>query len=375
MTKRIFDSVHGFIRLDPLTVLAVDSYPFQRLRYIRQLGCAHLLFPGGVHTRFEHSLGVMEVATRIFDQVTATFSSLTENIDYWRQVTRLAALCHDFGHLPFSHVSEHLFSKKGGHEYWTAEIIKSKHFGHVIKKVKELWPDFSVEEDIIKIALGQEKCNLFGLLLTPWQKVCSEMITGDFFGADRIDYLLRDAHCTGVCYGLFDYEQLIEMVRVFPFEGELRLGIEEGGMNSCEALLIARHFMHRRVYAAPTVKALSFHLSEFMRIRYKDKKIFETIEGILSMTDNEVLVDLNTARKDPSDSAHIHARALFERAERFSAVFEECFESKEPNALNFPVLLKDQLVLASTLSSIEIKSSKKKWSYFPPIKEREKTLS
>ena len=125
------------------------------------------------------------------------------------------------------------------------------------KFLEPVWERFSTEciqdginrdvrLDVMKIALGEKK---FEGEFTPWERVVTEIVTGDFFGADRIDYLLRDSQCTGLAYGLFDYHQLIEMLKIIVTpEGGLALGVEENGMESCEALLLARHYMHKRLY-------------------------------------------------------------------------------------------------------------------------------
>ena len=115
----IRDPVHTFVRLDSDERDVLNSRPYQRLRHIHQLAVSYLVYPGASHKRFEHSLGVMELAGRVFDVVTYQ-ANLTDDIrdllpevessaklQYWRKVVRMAALCHDIGHLPFSHAAEH----------------------------------------------------------------------------------------------------------------------------------------------------------------------------------------------------------------------------------------------------------------------------
>ncbi len=327
-TKKIYDAVHGFIRFNELERELIDSEPFQRLHYLHQLGISFLVYPGATHTRFEHSLGAMELTTRIFDRITSKFDTKAAKIDvdYWRQVLRLAALCHDLGHLPFSHVAEKALIGKGGHEKWTLEVIKSDFLKRIWAKLQARYPEHAVVDDLVKMALGEKKADEIGLNLTfsPWERVMTEVITGDFFGSDRIDYLLRDAQCTGVSYGLFDYHQLIEMLCILPSqakgEGELELGIEENGVESCEALLLARHFMHQRVYHYASSKSYSFHLARFMKQYYAQGSYLETLEDYLSMTDNEVLTALRKASVSPLAPGHEDARALLKRHNRFQAI-------------------------------------------------------
>jgi hypothetical protein len=142
MAKRIHeirDPIHVFIRLDSEERRVVNSRPFQRLRHIHQLAMTHLLYPGATHRRFEHSLGVMEIATRIYDVVTNPVNlehdptareivpapNSHEHL-YWKRVVRMAALCHDIGHLPFSHAAEHELLPAGwDHERLTDDPILS----------------------------------------------------------------------------------------------------------------------------------------------------------------------------------------------------------------------------------------------------------
>ena len=137
-THEIRDPIHVFIRLDSDERKVLDSRPFQRLRHIHQLAMTYLIYPGATHKRFEHSLGVMELAGRVFDVVTDPDNVTDEikhlleplnapdNRAYWRRVIRIAALCHDIGHLPFSHAAEkELLPDDWDHEKLTREIIVS----------------------------------------------------------------------------------------------------------------------------------------------------------------------------------------------------------------------------------------------------------
>lgn len=284
---KIFDSLHGFIHCNEWESKLIDSRPFQRLRYIHHLGNCYLVFPGATHTRFEHSLGVMEIATRLFDSL----SSDSDETPYWRQIIRLAALCHDLGHLPFSHIAESRLIGEGGHEKWTLRIIES---------LKPLWhemdPNLPIAEDVAKMALGKE-----GL---------AQLITGNLFGADRIDYLLRDARMSGLNYGLFDYAYLIESLQLLP-SGEII--VQEKGREASEALLIARSFMQKRLYHYPPAKAYGFHLARFMQKIYSDERYFQDLESYLSMSEAHIQCAL--------DSSHdLEARRLKERDLRFQAI-------------------------------------------------------
>ena len=160
-THEIRDPIHVFIRFDSDERKVIDSRPFQRLRHIHQLALTSLVYPGATHRRFEHSLGVMEVATRIYDVVTRPENIHRESVqkivprpeeykyDYWRRVLRMAALLHDSGHLPFSHAAEKELLPEGwSHERLSLEIIRSN-------ELKGLWNDLKINgEDVAKLAVG-----------------------------------------------------------------------------------------------------------------------------------------------------------------------------------------------------------------------------
>jgi HD superfamily phosphohydrolase len=378
--RKIFDPVHGFIAFDDTESSLIDSLPFQRLRYIRQLGGTYLVYPGATHTRFEHSLGTMELATRIFDRIVHSEKKLDwlPNPDYARKIVRLAALCHDLGHLPFSHVAEERVLGPKGHEERTVAIIRSEW-------LKPLWSRFGekkIEEDVIRLAVGQGA-------LEPWHKALSQIIAGDFFGADRIDYLLRDARYTGVSYGMFDYHQLIEMIRILPLDGHLKMGIEEAGIEACEALLLARHFMHQRVYQYEGVKGYAFHLSRYIAALLGSDFKNCPLGEYLSWTDNEVLFHLRQSEHEDAlclTDRNKRLRALYvqeapkEILEKFKAEGIYFEEPHKPSSAEkaFPVQrTHGDIVPSPKVLQVQIPSKRGIWIYSPPekFKQLEATLS
>jgi hypothetical protein len=407
-TRKIYDSVHGFIRFNELERELIDSAPFQRLHQIRQLGIAYLVYPGATHSRFEHSLGVMELATQMYDRIIDKCAETLKvpNVAYWRQIVRFAALCHDLGHLPFSHVAEHLVLSKGGHERWTLDVICSPFLRPIWQQMQKQYPKHDVVSDVSKMALGEEKLLEVGVeeTFSSWEKVLSQVVTGDFFGADRIDYLLRDAQCTGVSYGLFDYHQLIEMLCALPSlrkGGQLELGIEENGIQSCEALLLARHFMHKRVYQYPSVKAYSFHLAHFMKKYYDREKKLKTLRDYLSLNDADIISAFTQAAGDRKHFAHLDALCLTQREHRYKAIeipqgmsvekiekwqkkakipkealsWTLSAKPKESRGLSFPVLCRNAKVApASRFSEIVIPSGSVSWMYIAPKYEESARL-
>ncbi|MBI3900907.1 MAG: HD domain-containing protein, partial [Chlamydiia bacterium] len=305
---KICDPVHGFIRFGEIEKQVIDSTPFQRLRYIRQMGVAYLVYPGATHTRFEHSLGVMELVTRLYHSLTSPHNRLVplpkaaEEVEYWLMILRIAALCHDMGHPPLSHTAEKYLLPDGGHEGMTRKIICSAEMHAIWKQIGS-----HAEEDILKLSIEES-----GLPLTPWESLLTKVITEDSFGADRMDYLIRDGHYTGVGYGHFDYHQLIDSMRILK---ELTLGITASGMQSVESLWIARYMMYERVYQHPTARVYSNHMRRFIQRTYTTP-IDADVETFLEHTDYTLLTLLAQSAKE----GEYDARCLLKRAPPFSEI-------------------------------------------------------
>jgi HD superfamily phosphohydrolase len=326
------DAVHVFIHYGDAERAVIDSAPFQRLRHIHQLALSYLVYPGASHKRFEHSLGVMDVAGRIFDVVTRP-DKVTDRVrdvipeyggsehQYWRTVLQMAALCHDTGHLPFSHAAEEDLLPEGwDHERITREIIHSPEMLSVWDSMRPK-PD---ADDVVKLALGPRKIEKLrlGLPFDAWQAILADIIVGDVFGADRIDYLLRDSLHTGVAYGRFDYHRLIETLRIIPGapeganaseDADPQLGCERGGLESAEALMLARYFMFAQVYYHPTRLAYNEHLKDFLAAWLPDGAFPTDPAEHLRYTDNEVLAAIRAAAADPDSDGHDAARRIIER--------------------------------------------------------------
>src|SRR5437764_15218593 len=312
----IRDPIHVFIRLDSDERKVLDSRPFQRLRHIHQLALTYLVYPGATHRRYEHSLGVMELAGRVFDIITHErnrYRTLdifpdTETLAAWRKVVRLAALFHDLGHLPFSHAAEEQLLPDGKHHEWlTVEVLRSDEMRRVMRGMMPLQdPDLVAE-----IAIGPEKWGKWFGKATDFaecQLLMTEIVTGDAFGVDRIDYLLRDSHHAGVAYGRFDHYRLIDTLRILPHPTleRPRIGIEKGGIHAAEALQLARQFMFLQLYYHHVRLAYDIHLSEFM-VQWL-KRYPTTVEEHLRMTDNEVLSAIASVAADQQQPGHDPAR-------------------------------------------------------------------
>ncbi len=311
------DPLHVFVCLDSDERRVVDAPAIQRLRHIHQLALTYLVYPGATHRRFEHSLGVMELASRVYDIVLKD-ENLVDKVrdirpqnfqaEYWRRVIRMAALCHDIGHLPFSHAAEkELLPERTTHEHLTLEFIRSK-------EMNTLWDALKLQvEDVAKVAVGP---GVYSEPLSPWETILSEIIVGDAFGVDRMDYLLRDSLHAGVAYGRFDHFRLIDCIRILPKIGgadEPTLGISHGGLHSAEAMLLARYFMYMQLYFHPVRRVYDIHLKDFLKEWLPGGSFSANIHDHLKITDNEVWAALLEAARDERQKGSLHAKRIVER--------------------------------------------------------------
>lgn len=339
MASKIFhelrDPLHVFVRFDTGERSVIASEPVQRLRHIHQLAMSYLVYPGATHKRFEHSLGVMELAGRVFDSVVANsagdsavcdaFPELKNKdaLSYWRRVLRVAALTHDIGHLPLSHAAEkELLPEEWSHERLTAELIRNSELTDILRALR---PSIDVE-DVVKLALGPKKAAELDLTLSPWETFLAEIIVGDAFGVDRMDYLLRDSLHAGVAYGRFDHYRLIDTLRLLlppapeamplpddqmpPPQPDPVLGLEEGGLQSGEALLIARYMMYSQVYFHHVRRIYDIHLQEFLSNWLEDGRFSIEPKAHLAIADNEINAALLKGAKDQAHKASSFAERI-----------------------------------------------------------------
>lgn len=218
--KFIRDSVYGDISLNDFEVQIMDMPQFQRLRRIKQLGLISLIYPGATHTRFEHSIGTMNLGFKLSEELGL------ENDEI--ELIRASALLHDIGHGPFSHVSEGVLSVP--HEELTKFVITQTSMKDLLEE------KFDVSE-IVDIISGK------GYL--------GPIVSGEL-DVDRMDYLMRDSHNTGVAYGIIDYERIISNLKL---EDGLILDIK--GVQAAEGALVSRYFMYPSVYQHHTTRIVN----------------------------------------------------------------------------------------------------------------------
>lgn len=236
----IRDPIHGLIQLTSQELRIVNTPTFQRLRRIRQLALADVVYPGAHHTRFEHSIGTLHVAHRILTRLAELEHSFDNGVV---ETVRLAALLHDIGHGPFSHVSEELLDRfydrdKVG-ESTAREKIHEKITVDIITKLPEISDvlDDAQREAVVSIIRGTG------------ERSFQRDIVSSSLDADKMDYLLRDARYAGVKYGEFDIDKVIESCRIARSGSESFLAIDESGIFAVEQLVLSKHHMTQQVYA------------------------------------------------------------------------------------------------------------------------------
>jgi uncharacterized protein len=242
--------IHGFLRFSENERQVIDHPLFRRLRYVRQLALTEFVYPGATHTRFEHSLGVMEMATRAFDTLAAKRGDRLEasfrEVEAFkrrplaraRQVLRLAALLHDVGHASFSHAAEAVVLGGIGHESLTIQMLRERQWlGRDLERL--FWRGCA--QWVAQVLEG-------GRDLPPQLRVLRDLVSGEM-DADRSDYLLRDSHHCGVDYGRFDHRRMIECLETEEApSGGLEIALHRDGIHTFEALIVARYQMNTQVY-------------------------------------------------------------------------------------------------------------------------------
>jgi uncharacterized protein len=222
--KVIRDPLWNNIRVEPLALRLIDTPAFQRLRYVRQLGLAFLVYPGASHSRFEHALGAYHLARRALDLL-AERNDLRDLGDAACREIRVALLLHDIGHYPFSHALEEIGAMH--HEEVARPLIVEGQLGAILREAL----GGEAPERIVDLIRGASRSPLQGL------------ISGSL-DLDKIEYLRRDALMCGVPYGEIDADRLMNSLTLI----EGRIGIQEKGLSALESLLFAKYQMYRNVY-------------------------------------------------------------------------------------------------------------------------------
>jgi HD superfamily phosphohydrolase len=294
----IRDPLWNNIRLDPLALRLVDSAVFQRLRSVRQLGLAYLVYPGATHSRFENALGTYHLARR-------TLALLGERGELDRiepdacEIVRVAALLHDIGHYPFSHALEEIGAL---HHEEVARTLLTE--GAVARELREhLATD--APERVSALIRGESESPLQGL------------ISGSL-DLDKIEYLKRDAFMCGVPYGEIDVDRLLHSLTLVenPDTGQLTIGVLEKGLSALESLLFAKYQMYRNVYWHHAVRSATAMYKRLVDDALRAGAI--AAADLAMFTDEGLLHRLEARAASPLLTA-LRGRQLYKRAFECSA--------------------------------------------------------
>ena len=305
------DPVHGYVRFEEAEKDLIDSPFVQRLRRIHQLAGSYLVYPGAVHTRFEHVVGAMHVAGQMADSL----SKEGEITKSQAREVRIAALLHDVGHGPFSHMFEEVLSVKSkvSHEDISERVILET-------PIREILEGHGLSpKRISALAVGK---------LPGGRPFLNEVISGGL-SADMMDYLPRDSYFTGVEYGKVDTQRVIDSLHV----GQGHLAIDRAAIYAFEALLLARYEMFKAVYFHRTVRAAELMLVHSMKLAddYLGLTDLADLNEFLELTDEVVLHRLTNLKS--GDQSLKEARTLaegFRDRKLVKCVFERVLQRKYP---------------------------------------------
>ncbi len=277
------DPLWNTIRVDPVAMTIVDTAAFQRLRYIRQLGFAHLVYPGATHTRFDHAIGVYHLAGTAL-RLLREGGGVDPSVWNRAELIPYAALLHDIGHYAFSHAMEELEADRlpGDHEAVSARFFESPELGEALAPLGAGAP-----EEIYALIRGESRHPLAGL------------VTGSL-DLDKMEYLRRDSLFCGVPYGEVDVDRLLQALVLLPDpeSGELEVGVREKGVSALESLLFAKYQMFRNVYWHHAVRSATA-----LYRRIVDEAVSVGLiqsDELVGPTDEELLYRIR-ARSDASD--------------------------------------------------------------------------
>jgi HD superfamily phosphohydrolase len=307
MEREIRDPIHGFIQRTEQEEKIIDTRAFQRLRGIRQLAMANLVYPGALHTRFDHSIGVMHIADKLAKQL------LKDEYDKEIKIIRLAALLHDLGHGPFSHVSEEVLKAYSNSSQITSSEMEEIHESITCAIIEK-------DEEIARIIQADDRKRIIELLRGKNQESLISSIISGPLDADKQDYLLRDSYFCGVKYGVFDIERLVGTLTVVDDPSRRSLAATDDGVYAIEQFVLAKYHMQRQVYRhrvrlitdSMIVRALRFGIDydniELLKILYTFDSTDEYIRNFLRWDDSSLINELLSKKYDGTFAGKIFQR-------------------------------------------------------------------
>lgn len=307
-SNKIRDPIHGYIGLTDEEKEIINHPVFQRLRRIKQLSTTYLIYPGATHDRFSHSLGVMHVATRIFDELISKNVELlgwdNNKIQKNRQVLRLVSLLHDIGHAPFSHVGDNLFpSMIDSHEKMASHLIRTTELAQLIDNIGKK-SGFNHKE-IAGIIEGK---------LAAKYRLINQIFSSQL-DADKMDYLLRDSLMLGVSYGKFDLDHLIRSLNIHIDEDIPVLVVEKRGIQVVEELILARYFMFVQVYFHKTRRVYDKILNGVLKEQLPSQMIPSNEPDFLKWDDYRVIELIKNVRSEYNEMylGRKHLKLVYEK--------------------------------------------------------------
>ena len=305
----IKDPIYGYVYITEEEKAVIDSYPVQRLRRLRQLAGAEYVYPGANHTRFEHSVGVMHLSGKVLEN-----PNISQDISKDETgIVKIAALLHDVGHGPFSHIFEHLLIKKLGktHEDLTVWIIKNSELKDELGKL-----GYSVDE-IADLAVGRHPSR---------DKAFLNQIISSSIDVDKMDFIVRDTYHTGAGYGFVDVFRLIHTFDVL--DGNLAVDI--GALSTLESFIIARVESFKSIYFHRVGRAAQIMLA--MALERADEELgltgFRNPEEYLAMDDYTVWTMLRNCTKSSGIIRNMERRRMLKCA------YEQTFYVKDKTISN-----------------------------------------
>jgi HD superfamily phosphohydrolase len=289
------DPLWNNIGIDAQALMVLDTAPFQRLRYIRQLGHAFLVYPGATHTRFEHALGTYHLARRALAmlQERDALASLPADDPL---LIRLAALLHDVGHYPFSHALEE--AGLPSHEVLARDRLAENDLGRALAATGLA----DAAERIAALIAGAGTSPLRGLI-------------SGALDLDKIEYLTRDARMCGVPYGTVDVDRLLHSLVLVEYGGAPVIGLHEKGVSALESLLFAKYQMYRNVYWHHAVRSATCMFKRVVRDALACGDL--DVDAVARSTDETLMEALGRGRAPLAE--RLRQRRLFKRVLDLSA--------------------------------------------------------
>ncbi len=327
---RIRDPIHGSVSVSDEETVVIDTPIFQRLRHVRQLGFGDLAFPGATHTRHAHSIGAMHVASRLFDAITSRSDLPNATRERFRAVVRLAVLCHDIGHMPLSHASESIAPKRSSlalpswlpaegdqasHEDFTAMLLLSS---DLTKSIDAAYAKLGLTAaHAASLVTGVEAPGASGFVEggVDWLPVLRSIVSGEL-DADRMDYLMRDSFYTGVNYGRYDLEWILQNLSADQRDGKAVLALSKAAIFAFEDFLLSRYHMFLSVYFHHTSVSFDWMLKRYYEEAPGEFEIPATPDAFLECDD--MALHLTLRRSKNQWAQRIAQRRGFKRVAQFT---------------------------------------------------------